>query len=160
MKKVTALILAIVCLMALSGCGQESSRYGPFKLTVSCGEESVEAKIGTHSWSSPNYSAIACGSGLPGGKASMSCLSIDGTEQLTAKLEFEVIPDSVSVACWSGSYWDEGGSDTEKETVTVQRGEDGYTFPLKEGVYIYMVSAKWDYTGKYGGTIDYTFYTE
>lgn len=160
MKRLAAIIMAIACLLALSGCGQGANKYGPFKLTVTCGEASTEAKIGTHSWSSPKYSVDACGTGLPGGRDSMNCLGIAGAEQLTAQLDFEVIPDSVTVLCWSGDYWEKGGTEVLSVNVPVTKAADGYSFSLKDGVYIYRVSAKWEHTGKYGGTVDYSFYTE
>lgn len=180
MKKITALVIAIVCLAALSGCGKialsgsektpraereeitqtesEGVPQEPFALTVTCGEESVKAWRGTYSWmytgggvESDSLSVLEC-------KKSMEPLVLG--DELTARLQFEVSPDSVSVLYWGEECWGSFEYYDEGEAVPVGGSDGEYTIELKSGSYIYQVYARWDSLENCGGSAYYGFYTE
>ena len=140
------------------------------ELTVSDGAKSVPALKCTTSWDyeRPDGSRMAveaCGSGPLQAKKYMEPLVTDSG---LAWLEFELAPDTVTVKCWDAKYFGSYDHEAEAEHVKVEilaaDFVDGtstltYSIPLKEGSWVYQVTAKWN-RGKYGGTVYFGFYTE
>ena len=138
------------------------------ELTVTDGVNRAAALKCTVSWDyeKPDGTRTginACGSGPLGSRKYMEPLVTDSG---LAWLEFELDPDSVTVKCWDAKYF--GSYDVEGEPVRVDvlaaDFEDGtstktYSIHLKEGSWVYEVTAKWE-RGQYGGTVYYGFYTE
>lgn len=83
-----------------------------------------------------------------------------------AYLQWNVIPDKVSVRYWSEDCW--GKYDIEGEDLPVKSLETDFAgggygtnfmIDLKDGNYIYEVTAEWNRSEKYGGKAYYSFYT-
>lgn len=150
-------------------------------LTVICGKESVEALRGTSSWQYLNdngtSTAIESDSMHPlQAKEYMTPLKLIPTqyssvEPLKAYLQWDVTPDKVSMRCWNEDCWGQYGQyeDTSEE-ITVSALEidyaDGsygiapnYIVKLKNGNYIYEVTAEWNNYDKFSGKAHYSFYT-
>lgn len=151
----------------------------PPALYVVCGEASVEALRGTTSWMYDNGNGTSSGFEADSmhplqAKDYMTPLRllpsyVSHIDPFTANLRFNVIPDVVQVRCWSEDCWGQYGAESEKVPVTILETETNSAMPgygtdfligLKEGNYIYEVTARWDRSEKYGGTAYYSFYTE
>ena len=153
----------------------------PPALTVMCGKESVEALRGTSSWQYLNdngtSTAIESDSMHPlQAKEYMTPLKLIPTqyssvEPLKAYLQWDVTPDKVSMRCWNEDCWGQYGQyeDTSEE-ITVSALEidyaDGsygiapnYIVKLKNGNYIYEVTAEWNNYDNFSGKAHYSFYT-
>ena len=167
MKKCVTVILALVLVLSLVGCGFGAKilQYPP-ELTVVCGEEKTEAMTGTISWryrAGQQMRSITTSVPHPLTlKEQLTPLVLPGTspEALMGSLEWEVMPDVVSACCWSGEIW--GQPDAAGEDVPVETGTEAakqYTIPLKDGEYIYQVDAQWNSAEDYGGTVSFVFYT-
>lgn len=115
----------------------------------------IEAFRGTYSW------CYDRGDGME------LCIEADSLHPLQAReylipmttadgrveLSFEIPPQEISVRCWSDAQWD--NFDAEAETAAL----DGSILELKEGGYIYEVTAVW--TGENmaaEGSAHYAFY--
>lgn len=69
------------------------------------------------------------------------------------KLAFEDEPDQVEIRCWPDTQWNQ--SDSAAEKIICQ----GSTFDLKEGGFIYEITARWnDSELKHYGTVTYCIY--
>lgn len=139
------------------------------ELAVSDGAAATQALKCTTSWmytkedgTSSAYNA--CGDSPLGSKEFMEPL-VTGSGR--AWLNFELKPSSVTVQCWSAEYF--GTYDVEGEPVEVEvlaadfadgTSTETYSIPLKEGGWVYEVTAKWTSSENYGGTVYYGFYTE
>lgn len=150
----------------------------PPTLSVIHGETTLEALQGSSSWTAQNAdgtftnSEIRCGHPLKA-KQSMPSLSLTPSylshvEPFAAYLHFGVAPDSVEVICWSEAYWGQPAANDKGESIPVTTIETPqtdttasiqYQFELKEGNYIYLISAKWNNSELYKGSADYSFYT-
>ena len=78
------------------------------------------------------------------------------TTETNAILRFTEEPDTIlSVRCWSDEHWSDTAADSENIFV------NGNEIELKEGGYIYEVTAEWN-TEKsgYGGIAHYSFYVK
>lgn len=184
-------ILALVCLLGLSGCAQEAGEPAAEEtpqveqvisagekdviwerapeLWVTDGAKSVPGLKCTTSWHYENPDGTgtgieACGMGPLQAKEHMEPLVTDSGR---AWLNFELAPDSVTVQCWDAKHF--GSYDAEGEPVQVKvlaaDAADGswsetISIPLKEGSWVYEVTAQWTRSEKYGGTGYYGFYTE
>lgn len=134
----------------------EAPRKEPCSLTIANGSQGVAALRGTCSWWYLNKDGT--GSGLEADgvhpldlKDSLDILVMDGT---TAELLFGAEePDKVSVRGWDAAKWDSWEADSQSEQIPV----DGLSFELKNGDWIYEVSASWDRFSTWGGTAHYTF---
>ena len=86
-------------------------------------------------------------------------------EPLQAYLEWEVMPDDISVRCWSAAHWGKSESQSEEIPVSILMFDSEppttslATIKLKDGDYIYEVSAKWNRFETWGGSAHYSFYT-
>ena len=142
-KKLCLLLCAVLCLLPLGACQGEDPAEGalpqPPGLTVTCGEESVTAALGSFQWEYPQEdgTTVAVVSDavhpldregdlpeLAGG--SRATLSWDGPG-----------PETVVLRCWPEDAW----GDTDREAVEVP--VDGDSFPLLAGLHIYEVRAEW-----------------
>lgn len=143
----------------------------PPELQVLCGGNSVAALRGTTSWMYQNEDGT--GSGIESdsvhpleAKEYMVPLLVNARNTLTARLDWPVNPDEVTVRCWSEDSWGKPGSESEKIPVDVLEIDkvDGswdmdYLVELKDGNYIYEVIAAWTSAPNYGGSVHYGFYT-
>lgn len=141
------------------------------ELRVTDGANRVDAIKCTTSWDyerpdGTRMAIEACGMGPLQAKQYMEPLVTDSG---MAWLEFELDPDSVSVKCWDAKYFGSYDHEVEEEHVEVEvlvaDDADGtstktYSIPLKEGSWVYKVTAKWTRAEKYGGTGYFGFYTE
>ena len=140
---------AIVCILAMTGCGGDSGQESPPALTVTCGDQSVNALRGTYSWDYDGKSVVACGS------HTLSCLElmtpISRGEYESVTLDFGVEPTSMSIRCWSDQY---AGDETSYEAnyLTLTCAGGAVSIPT-DGSYIYEVRAEWEY-----GSAWYSFY--
>ncbi len=171
MKKRIVFAVALALVLLMSSCSTSGTNEDVLlkelpALTVSCGESSIEALRGAASWW---YSgtAIEADSIHPlQAKEYMTPLLLPSTDSytdpLTARLSFDAAPDEVSVRCWSEECWEQVGA--ESEAVDISDDNDGsqgpvFTVSLKDGVYIYEITAEWNRSDQYGGTVHYSFYT-
>lgn len=148
----------------------------PPVLTVVCGEASIEALKGGYSWETVNEDDTAttviadsahpldCKEMMPSIRLMPGYLS--HVNPFAAYLQWSVHPDNVSVRCWSEECW--GQYDAESEDLPVKTLEidfvgggygTNFIIDLKDGTYIYEVTAQWDRTEHYNGTAYYSFYT-
>lgn len=185
MKRLVVLALVLLCLLAV-GCESktvESDAVGALKtvptLTVHCGENSVEALTGTQEWWYDNgdgtqTSFIADSLHPLQCKDLMTPLTIlpstQSAQPLTARLEFSVVPDSISARRWSvdsfygpGEPVDDGHYEVLVYTIEPEGGTDDvrqYFMELTYGGYVYEIIATWDSYEHFGGEVRYSFYTE
>ena len=170
MKKIIALLLAMVLAISLAACGEEdtgtpdapdtpgaeesgeTTRQTPPELTVTGAQgASITAMGGSYDWhyeqNGQSYSAIACGAHpldeiLKDKTPDLGVLGWSGQSEVTLTFS-DCAPDSVSVRCWEADAW--GETYAQPETVTAQKMEDG-TFtaylPWSDG--IFAVDALWD----------------
>jgi len=126
----------------------------PPALTVTSGETSIGALLGTYSWQKKD------GDGTSAGAVSDSAHPLDCKKFLseletagpTATLNFAEKPNALNVRCWSEAHWSDPDADAESAAI------DGYEITLKPGGYIYEVKAEWDTGNGYGGTAYYSFF--
>lgn len=147
----------------------------PPALTVVYGENnSIEALRGTSSWMYENedgtWTGIEADSMHPlDAKEYMPCLELlpvitSSRSPLSAGMQWDTIPDEVTVRCWSDAYW--GQYDAKSEALTVRTlmvDSNMETAPiisveLKDGNYVYEVIAEWNSAETYHGKACYSFY--
>ena len=71
--------------------------------------------------------------------------------------DVDTVPDEVTVRCWPDDSW--GDLENEGESVPVTY-DAYYSFPLKDGSYIYDITVSWDHWGlpeNYWWTVHYIF---
>ena len=143
----------------------------PPALTVMLGGDSVEALRGTSSWMYRNGDGTATGVESDSmhpleAREYMEPLLIDSSNALTARLDWSVNPDAVTVCCWDEKSW--GKTNAKGESVPVDVLEidlvgggwsTDYLLELKSGNYIYEVVAEWKSSSDFGGLARYSFYT-
>ena len=142
-------------------------------LVVTASETIIEALKGTSSWiymdDNGDAAAIMGDSNHPLlKKASTPILDLIPTyfssiDPLWASLQFgtapfTIIPDKVTVRCWSEECWGNTNAESEELPVTIENGN--VFVHLKDGNYIYEVIAEWE-SGKrsVSGTVCYSFCT-
>ena len=148
----------------------------PPALTVVYGENnSIEALRGTSSWTYQNedgtWTGIEADSMHPlDAKEYMPNLTLlpvitSSCSPLSAGMQWDTIPDNVTVRCWSDAYW--GQYDAESEDLTVRtlmvdsntEAAPIISIELKDGNYVYEVIAEWNSAETYHGKACYSFYT-
>lgn len=85
----------------------------------------------------------------------------------TAYLCFDVLPDKLTVRCWSTDCWGDSGAEADPVFVTAAGNEialDGgslgaYCIPLVAKNCVYEVTAAWSTADGCGGSVSYSFYT-
>ena len=191
MKKLMAFVFALTCVLGLAACSaqekQEETKYDlipksnaasqesvilkePPALTVVYGEESTEALRGTSSWTYQNedgtWTGIEADSMHPlQAKEYMPNLTLLPAITSFAGMQWDTVPDKVSVRCWSEAYW--GQYDAESEEVSAKvlcvDSSDGcdpyFSVELKDGSYVYEIIAEWNSAETYHGKACYSFYT-
>lgn len=144
-------------------------------LTVIYGDETLTALKGTNSWRYSNgdgtQTCIEADSMHPlQSKEYMPSLNLlpsirSSVEPLRAYLEWEVMPDDISVRCRSAAHWGKSESQSEEIPVSILMFDSEpptaslATIKLKDGDYVYEVSAKWNRFENWGGSAHYSFYT-
>ena len=163
MKKLSSLLLALVLVLSLAACGEQStdtnSRQTPPALTVTNqAGGSVELKSGSYDWTYTQglqgMTAIACGAHpLDENYRDITPVlempaTVSAAYFYTVTLDFgDDAPDSVSLRCWDSTCW--GSTSVPSETVTAQQQEDGtYTAALIPSIGIFAVDAAWARDGR------------
>lgn len=85
----------------------------------------------------------------------------------TAYLCFDVLPDKLTVRCWSTDCWGDNSAESNTVFVTLAESEASleaataqtYRIPITENDCVYEVSATWNGTDECGGSATYSFYT-
>lgn len=187
MRKLFGLTMVLVCLLSVAGCTQgkpapeeptpeatpsaavdiQTTLDKPPKMTVVpfSGAEEVVAMNGSYSWShlqedGLTQNVIACGEGMPERlRDMMSPMSLPAAgEPMTAALRFGDAPDSVSVRSWAFNDPQVPGVDWDQVEVHELDGNLGeFQIELKDGGYIYEVTAEWNEGGTYWGSAVYHF---
>ena len=154
-----------------SAASQETAALKePPALTVVYGENSIEASRGTYSWTYQNedgtWTGIEADSMHPlQAKEYMPSLNLLPVIPSFVGMQWDTVPDKVSVRCWSEAYW--GQYDAESEEVPAKLlcidSSDGcdpyFSVELKDGSYVYEVIAEWNSAEAYSGKACYSFYT-
>ena len=150
----------------------------PPALTVLYGKESIKALRGTTSWTYANDDGTSTSEQSDSlhplqAKDYMTYLSLfpstlSSTDPLTVNLRWDYVPDEVTLRCWSADCWgqteDYNKTSEEIPVKTLMIDSDVETDPvitaeLKDGNYIYEVTAEWNSYDKFSGTAHYSFYT-
>ena len=137
----------------------------------------MAANRGTTSWTYENGDGTGAGFESDSihpleAKEFMLPLSINPTatssnDPLVAYLRWDIMPDKVTVHCWSEECW--GQFDAKSEDVPVEvlkidfadgSYDTNFCIELKDENYIYEIIAEWNSAQNYGGTVYYSFYTE
>jgi len=85
----------------------------------------------------------------------LDAILIFNTSETSPSLE--VPPDEIYVRCWDTEHWMD--TDSFGENIDVQRSGGYWYFRMKEGSYIYEITATWANYENFGGTAKYAFYT-
>lgn len=147
----------------------------PPVLLLLCGDVTIEALKGTCSWTYQNTDGTSTSIEADivhplDAKAHMPYLSPSADVRpnvLTAELQFAVAPQKVTARCWPESCWGQSADPGEPVEVISAEPEPlpgtapatlrpSFFLQLKEGSYIYELSAQWPDTGLYGGTARYS----
>lgn len=179
MKKIIICAMALCVLMVLFGCtpyDNEQTSDGTLKappvLTVINGKESIEALKGTYSLTYNNGDGTATSVEADSlhplqARELMPELEIKPTpyssvDPLSAYLQWDAMPDKVSVRCWNEDCWGQYDAKSEEIEVNTLSGIDDQTLfviKMKEGNYIYEIIAEWNSSEEFCGTAHYSFYT-
>lgn len=132
----------------------------PPVLTVISGDIAAEARRGSYSWTvfgedDMSVGTIACGVHTLELKDELEPLTFSGS---AAYLQFEILPDKVSVICWDESCW--GDTSAEGETLSADLTDGEYIMQLKSGSYIYQITAEWTSYETFEGEAEYSFCSE
>lgn len=185
MRKLLGLIMVLVCLCSAVGCSQgkpaperptpEAAPSAPLDVKTALTEppelmvalisqkEEIKAAKSTYSWTyrkdEETFGSInACGEGMPERLRDMlSSMSLPAAgDPLTAALNFGDAPDSVSVRGWNVNGQ---GPEHDWEPVEVHSSADEFQIELKDGNYLYEVTAEWNEDGLHWGRAWYHFQT-
>lgn len=185
MRKLLGMTMVVVCLFSLIGCNPENllpetpspeatptasaeiqaglAEPPPLIVELLSGEGKVKAVNGTYSWMYLQEDGTDGGINASGGtphenqsKQDPLMLPVTG-EVLTAVLHFEDAPDSVSVRSWNLNDTQSLMVDWESVEVVLSAGE--FQIELKDGDYIYEVTAEWNEGGSHWGRAWYDFHT-
>ena len=150
----------------------------PPALTVICGESSTKALQGTYSWHYNNWNGTISGVEADcihplEAKELMTPLNFvpsfySHIDPFTVYLQFDVVPDSVTISYWGEECWGQTDAAFKEKDVAVTKTEDTdavgnplilYSFQRGEENAIYMISAAWESYENFNGTATYSFYT-
>lgn len=128
----------------------------PPTLRVLCAERFVDSRSGNYQWSYPGEDGQTVGVTACGFHPLDSLLEHAGltTAEGTVALNFSSLPDRVSVVCWPDSEWGNTSAVAQPAQASWNEQTQGYELTLKEGGWIYAVTAGWDDQG----TAEYVFY--
>ena len=192
MKKLMAFVFALSLVLGLAACSaqkkqEEEIKYDlipqnnaaaqetvtlkePPALMAVYGENSIEALKGTFSWTYQNedgtWTGIEADSMHPlQAKEYMPNLTLLPVIASFAGMQWDTLPDRISVRCWSEAYW--GQYDAESEEISAKLlcidSSDGcdpyFSIALKDGNNVYEVIAEWNSAETYHGKSCYSFYT-
>jgi len=144
----------------------------PPQLIVTACEMEIIALKGTSSWMYTDENGECVAVMADGNhplllKEHMPVLDIiptvySGAYPLGASLQFGkapniLTPDDVTVRCWSSEVW--GDTDAKSEDIPVKFDNGNIFIELKDGDYIYEVTAEWDESRSACGLVNYSFYT-
>ncbi len=144
----------------------------PPELYVVSNDTDIEAMKGTLSWtySDENRKSVTLNADSSHPlvlKEHMPMLALVPTTYssvypLGARLQFgaspnEFTPNTVSVRCWPAKCW--GNSQAESEKIPISFENGNIFIALKDGDYIYEVTANWNGTKSTYGSVCYSFYT-
>ena len=172
MKKLSFLLLSLVLVLMLAGCGAKKSIPAkPPQLTVTNAQgASITAMGGSYDWDydvggGQRSGAVACGmhpldETLRDSTPVLEMpVALSASSHYTVTLDFgEYAPDSVSVRFWNEQC--RGDTEAKAETMAAERQDDGtYRIELIPSIGIFAVDASWD-AEDYRGTACYTFCTK
>ena len=187
MKKLFAILLVLVSLTALAGCGNKLEEEDSTEeamatvptLTIHCGENSVEGLDGLREWwykdrKGETVHFIADSLHILACKEYMTPLVIMPSTQSAhlpmARLEFSVVPDAVTARCWSvdsfygpGEPVDDGYYEALIYTLEPEPDMDDTVKYYLEMPYegrVYEIVATWNSYEDFGGEAHFGFYTE
>ena len=148
----------------------------PPAMVVVSNEQSIEGQMGTFEWTYREESGevvAVCADGTHPLNAKKTMPRIDilpsylsYSDPLDAYLGFnaegrdpivQVSADKVTIFCWKEEEW--GTGNTPGEEISLNEINGTLFFDLKDGNYVYEVTATWKKNEGYGGTASYTFYT-
>ena len=176
MKKLFSLLVCLgLCLGMLCGCKEQGGdqlskcragklpRPGRTRLRSPAGFPQcadrrllLDAQRGTFSWLCGTKSGMEEGVGVCA--ESLHPLQMEGQlPQLNGEGEVSLswdgtAPDKISARCWPDTEW--GNTDAESQQIPLE----GDGFALREGGWIYEISAEWDSSEAWGGQAVYFFY--
>ncbi|MBQ3076184.1 MAG: hypothetical protein IJC26_08955, partial [Clostridia bacterium] len=148
----------------------------PPAMVVVSNEQSIEGQRGTSEWTyrdEKGDSVAVASDGVHPLTAKKTMPRIDilpsylsYSDPLDAYLGFnaegrdpivQVSADKVTIFCWKEEEW--GTGNTPGEEISLNEINGTLFFDLKDGNYVYEVTATWKKNEGYGGTASYTFYT-
>lgn len=138
----------------------------PPALIVNHGEASVEARECLINWEftmeDGKQSAMMGDGAHPLAKNSSPAIILDPELPLEVWLSWEIMPDVVTVSCWSEDCWEQLESEPVESFRLMESNEAGdrYLLRPKNGNYIYEIIATWQNAPNFGGTVHYSFHTE
>ena len=121
----------------------------PPKLVLRAGEQKATVGYSSATWDCEGQSFIACGVS-PGSKWGGDP-TLTTTEE-TVELIWAVMPDSVTVRCWSNAR------STDTWDVAFEAELTGSTLTLDPDYQIYEITATWNSSESYSGTASYAVY--
>ena len=121
----------------------------PPKLVIRAGDQEATVGYSSASWNCEDQSFIACGVS-PGSKWGGEPTLV--TTEETAELTWAIMPDSITVRCWSNAR----SSDTWDVESTAEI--TGNTLTIDPEYQIYEITATWNSSESYGGTASYAVY--
>ena len=171
MKKFKIMLVLLALPMALTACGNKDAEKKnidfsavpkePPALTVSGGDETIEAMRGTYGWqyqiNENQFTGVDADSMHPlDAKEYIPEITLEKSDDPDKSglvtLEWEIPPTSIDVTAWE-PLWGEYEK-AESWGVANAYGE----FQLKEGDYVYEIKASWGDKTEYNGTAYYSFY--
>lgn len=139
----------------------------PSAFSVTCGEVTIEPRTGSIQWEytkEDGTDGALLGDGLHPleAKQDSPCLPLTPKGSLDAWLYWEIMPDRVSVRYWGEECWTDVDAKEVENFRLMESNEAGDCFllHLKDGNYIYEVTATWHNAPNFSGTVYYSFHTE
>lgn len=128
----------------------------PPVLKIICGGEEATVQQGGYNWyygsSDGQETSILADGPQPLDRRGQ--LELLETSADKAAVQCEVMPDSMTVSCWSDECWNGGTATQEAAAVS------GNEITLKQGGYIYEIEAHWTSRPGYHGWCRYAFYVK
>lgn len=134
----------------------------PPELAVSCGQIIVKAWEGGYKWKYTNpdtgigtvtmaddFHPLKVLDSVP--KLQIAPSVVSSANPRLASLQFTIEPDKIDVKCYKLDEQNVNNS----EAISVQ----GNTFKMKEGYYLYEITARWSSSNVYSGSVTYAFQT-
>ena len=139
----------------------------PPALTLTYAEETHTALQGTSSWTyqTGEESFSVCADSVHPLQAKDRMPFFLTSETDTVSLLWEIPPDAVFARCYESDAW--GTYDAKSTNIPVmslqicsdKEEEPQFHLALKEGNYIYEITAEWNASELWGGRSNYSFYT-